>query len=114
MTREQVVEHFKKHNYDFLPGIDPHTFQPFPGANVLDIGANLGFVTAFWAFNGANVTSYEPDPETYKIMTSMFSEIGIKVNTINAAVWTCTGEVSFKGVGHMDGERLCRNGAIES
>jgi FkbM family methyltransferase len=113
MTRERVIEHFKKHNYDFLPGVDPHTFQPFSGAKVLDIGANLGFVTAFWALNGANVTSYEADPETYRIMIDMFAEIGIDVNSINAAVWTHAGEVRFKGLSHMSSGGFCRNGALE-
>jgi FkbM family methyltransferase len=103
MTREQVIEHFKKHNYDFLPGVDPYTFRPFSEAKVLDIGANLGFVTAFWALNGANVTSYEADPETYKIMTAMFSEIEVDVSAVNAAVWTYTGEVRFKGLGYTNG-----------
>jgi len=113
-TREQALEYFTKYNYDHLPGKDPNTFKPFLGAKVLDIGANLGMVTAFWALNGSEVTSYEADPETYKIMTDMFARINIDVSAINAAVWTYTGQVSFKGVGHLDGTRECRNGNIES
>jgi FkbM family methyltransferase len=113
-TQEQIFEYFKKHNYDFLPGKDPYTFKPFVGAKILDIGANLGMVTAFWAMNGADVTSYEADPETYKIMVSMLTRVGLKANVTNAAIWSHTGQVNFKGVGHMDGDRVCRNGGIES
>jgi len=112
-TQKQILEYFTKYNYDFLPGKDPYTFKPFPGALVLDIGANLGMVTAFWAMNGAKVTSYEADPETYKIMTDMFSRTGINADAINTAIWTHEGEVNFRGVGHMDGDRPCRNGKIE-
>jgi FkbM family methyltransferase len=113
-TREQVLEYAAKHTYDHLPGKDPNTFVPFPGARVLDIGANLGIVTAFWALNGAQVTSYEADPETFEIMTAMFSKLGIRVDAVNKAVWTKMGSVNFKGIGHMDGGRPCRNGQIES
>lgn len=112
-TWEQALEYFTKHNYDFLPGKDPNTFQPFPGAKVLDIGANLGMVTAFWAMNGANVTSYEADPTTFDIMIGLFERLRVDVRAVNAAVWTHAGQVTFKGVGHMDGGRACRNGRIE-
>lgn len=112
-TREQFFEYFTKHNYDFLPGKDPSTFKPFSGARILDIGANLGMVTAFWSMNGADVTSYEADPETYKIMTDMFARIDIKAKVINKAIWIYDGLVSFRGVEIRDGERVCRNGQIE-
>jgi FkbM family methyltransferase len=112
-TREQLLEYFKKHNYDFLPGKDPNTFQPFPGARVLDLGMNLGIVAGFWAMNQVDVTSYEADPETYKIATDMFVRLDLKVQAVNAAVWSHPGTIGFKSISHVDGDRHCRNGQID-
>jgi FkbM family methyltransferase len=113
-TREQLLEYFKKHNYDFLPGADPNTFQPFPEAKVLDLGMNLGIVAGYWAMNGVNVTSYEADPETYEMATDMFQRLNLEVEAINTAIWSHTGSIRFKGVSHADGDRQCRNGQIDS
>lgn len=113
-SREQILEYFTRHNYDFLPGKDPNTFKPFPHAKILDLGTNLGMVAAYWALNGAHVTSYEADPETYKLATEMFDRTNLKVNVINKAIWSHSGTIGFKGVGHMDGDRLCRNGQMDS
>jgi FkbM family methyltransferase len=90
-------------------------FKPFSGANVLDIGANAGLLTAYWALNGAKVTAYEADPITYKILTDMLTQTGLKVSAINAAIWTYTGEIKFQGGGHKS-ERghFCRNGLIQT
>jgi FkbM family methyltransferase len=78
-------------------------FSPFLGAKVLDIGANVGVVSAYWALNGANVTAYEADPETYKILIRMLEKthLSSKIKAVNAAVWTHTGTVEFKGIGHQ-------------
>jgi FkbM family methyltransferase len=113
-TREQLLEHLKKHNYDFIPGKDPNTFQPFPKARVLDLGTNLGIVAGFWSMNGVNVTSYEADPETYKIATDLFTRLDLQVEAINTAIWSHKGKIRFKSLSHMDGDRFCRNGQVDS
>lgn len=88
-------------------------FQPFPGARVMDIGANAGILTAYWALNGANVTAYEADPVTYSILTGMLHENGLSVNAVHSAVWTYTGAIPFKGRDSELGESKGRNGAIQ-
>jgi FkbM family methyltransferase len=90
-------------------------FKPFPGARVMDIGANVGILTSFWALNGASVRAYEADPVTYDILLSTLVSNGLtdKVEAINAAVWVCDGIVPF--VGRSSSWRgMCRNGSIQS
>lgn len=129
-TRKSAVwEQVRIEHPEFTPGHavfdDPETvatlvlgdyigFTPFPGAQVMDIGANAGILTAYWALNGANVTAYEADPVTYKLLTDMLAKNSLHVNAINAAVWTYAGEVIYSG--HwMDcgGIQAGRNGSIQ-
>ncbi len=88
-------------------------FCPFPGAIVMDIGANAGILTAYWALNGANVTAYEADPVTYAILTAMLDNNKLIVNAVHGAVWTYTGEIMFKGSGNECQGSKGRNGAIQ-
>lgn len=88
-------------------------FTPFPGAKVMDIGANAGILTAYWALHGADVTAYEADPITYGLLTDMLARNNLRVNVINAAVWTHTGEVSYSGHAHHWDDRDGRNGSIQ-
>jgi FkbM family methyltransferase len=108
--------------YDFLRNpwsvedllfINGPYFKPFKGAKVLDFGANVGILTAYWAANGAEVTSYEADPRTYYMLMGMLAHTGLKVNAINSAIWTHNGTVTFKGSEHQDNVRVCRTGAIQ-
>lgn len=89
-------------------------FKPFPGAKVLDIGANAGILTAYWAANGCEVTAYEADPENCKDLVGMLAKTGLKANVVNAAVWTYTGEVQFKSLGETSAYgHFWRNGEIQ-
>jgi FkbM family methyltransferase len=85
-------------------------WRPFSGARVMDIGANVGVWTAYCALNGADVTAYEADPITHGIMSSMLIRNNLKVNAVNAALWTHTGQILFKGKGI---ESHYRNGAVQ-
>lgn len=88
-------------------------FTPFTGARVMDIGANAGILTAYWAIHGADVTAYEADPVTHKLLTNMLTKNSLKANVIHAAVWTHTGEVLYAGHGNQWDDRGGRNGAIQ-
>ena len=92
-------------------------FLPFEDARVMDLGANAGLLTALWALNGCRVTAYEADPVTYGILRGMLVSTGLlgKVNPVNAAVWTFTGQIPFRGdeQHYPDGKCLLRNGAVQ-
>jgi 2-polyprenyl-3-methyl-5-hydroxy-6-metoxy-1,4-benzoquinol methylase len=100
-TVEALVLNSDSHNIDF---------QPFPGARVMDIGANVGLLTAYWALNGCQVTAYEADPETCKIMAEHCQKLG--VNAVNAAIWTHQGEISFTPGRHEDRGRKLHCGLV--
>jgi FkbM family methyltransferase len=88
-------------------------FTPFKGAQVMDIGANVGIWSSFCALNGADVTAYEADPVTYEIMRSSFEKANLQINAVNAAVWLHSGTCQFRGVGESVLDGFCRNGAIQ-
>jgi FkbM family methyltransferase len=86
--------------------------ETFPDGDVLDIGANAGILTAYWALNEARVTAYEADPITFGILNDMLIQTNLKdkVNAVNAAVWTYTGEVKFQG--SPEAESKVRDGCL--
>lgn len=56
-----------------------------PGDIALDLGANMGVVTAQLAATGARVIAYEPDPFAFGTLQQKFSETP-NVTLVNAAV----------------------------
>jgi len=84
---------------------------PFKG-NVMDIGANAGILTAYWALNGATVTAYEADPTTFKILQDMIARTGLPVTVIHAAVWKDSGAIRFRGGSCIDQNRMIRGGCL--
>ncbi len=92
-------------------------FAPFTGARVMDLGANAGLLTALWALNGCQVTAYEADPVTYGMLRRMLERTSLtdRVEAINAAIWTFTGTIAFRGdeQHYPDGKCLLRNGAVQ-
>jgi FkbM family methyltransferase len=93
-------------------------FTPFPGARVMDIGANVGILTAYWALNGALVTAYEADHCTARLLSAMLESNGLEnVDVVNAAIWKVDGELPFVGRSYVGLARLGsipgRNGAIQ-
>jgi FkbM family methyltransferase len=89
-------------------------FKPFPGAKVMDIGANAGLLSAYWALNGCEVTAYEADPETCQTIADMFIRTGLQVNVINKAIWSHTGEIEFTPGRHTDKGRQIHCGLVHS
>lgn len=87
-------------------------FKPFKGARVMDVGANAGIWSSFCAANGADVTAYEADPATYEVMRSSFAKANLRVNAINAGIWTYTGKCPFHGSGENADRGAYRNGAL--
>jgi len=73
-------------------------FTAWPGARVMDIGANIGVFTALCALNGARVIAYEPNRFAFRILLEQIRRIGIeeRVTAINAPVWTRTKPVCFQ------------------
>ena len=63
-----------------------------PGDVALDLGANMGLVTAQLAVTGADVIAYEPDPFAYATLVQKFAEMP-NVTLVNAAVGIGTGVV---------------------
>lgn len=80
--------------------------------NVLDIGANAGLLSAYWAVNGANVVAYEADPVTYQALQNMIKKTGLNIDAHPEAIWTENGFVSFTGAGHTDRNRIVRGGCL--
>jgi FkbM family methyltransferase len=73
-------------------------FQPFPGARVMDLGANVGIYTAYCAGKGAYVSAYEPYPAAWAIMCNMLRDTGLReVRAYNWAIWTHAGHCAHSG-----------------
>ncbi len=63
-----------------------------PGDLALDLGANMGVVTAVLAATGADVLAYEPDPFAFSKLEDRFAGQS-NVTLVNAAVGVGTGTV---------------------
>ena len=63
-----------------------------PGDLVMDLGANMGVVTAVLAATGADVIAYEPDPFAFGALQQKFGDVP-NVTLVNAAVGVGTGTV---------------------
>jgi len=92
-------------------------FKPFPGARVMDLGANVGIYSAFCAIHGAEVTAYEPQPITFAFLSKMIERTGLagRIKAINSAVWRWSGQFPF--VGHeadIGGDYIQYNGGLHT
>lgn len=88
-------------------------FIPFKGARVMDVGANAGVQTAYWALNGCDVTAYEADPETARLLNEMLVKGNLKVKVVNAAIWSSEGNLQFTALGFKSGMgHTFRNGHL--
>lgn len=75
--------------------------------NVLDLGANIGLHSIALAKLGFDVTCFEADPDTYKVLTKNIKDNGVNVNAINAAASSFNGQAEFTRVcGNMTGSHL--------
>ncbi len=124
----KIAEKYPRFTHEHDPFDDPWAvdclvlgesigFVPFAGANVMDLGANVGIWTAYCALGGARVTAYEADPVTFGILNGMLKKTGLRdrVSPVWAAVTYYSGTCIFKGEARPDAPdapRL-RNGAIQ-
>jgi FkbM family methyltransferase len=76
--------------------------------NVLDLGANIGLHSILLSKWGYNVRCYEPDPQTFAVLSKNLElNRATTVEPINAAVSTKKGEMEFvRVVGNMTGSHL--------
>lgn len=90
-------------------------WRPHPGSRVMDIGCNAGIVSAWCAVYGAEVTAYEADPVTARLVTKMARETGIaeRLTVVNHAIWIYDGAVPYHGNGWDDERGRGRNGAVQ-
>jgi FkbM family methyltransferase len=74
-------------------------FQPFRGARVMDLGANVGIYTAYCAANEASVTAYEPYRPAWEILCTMLrdTELRNRVAAYQIAIWTHAGNCAHSG-----------------
>jgi FkbM family methyltransferase len=89
-------------------------FQPRAGSRVMDIGANTGIYSAYCGLHGAHVTAYEPFPTVFAMLSGMLERTDLtdRVEAINAAVWTFTGEVPYIGHETPNDDVTCFNGGV--
>lgn len=78
--------------------LDGLGFDPFEGAKVMDIGANIGVFSAFCAVYGSQVTAYEPSAEAYHTMTIMIQNANLQahIKAVNKGIWINTGKMPFR------------------
>jgi FkbM family methyltransferase len=71
---------------------------PPPDANILDIGANIGAVTLFWATVSPSVRicAYEPNPAAFDML-----QRNIEGNSLQERVWAFT-EAVGRGTGELN------------
>ena len=74
-----------------------------PGDLAVDLGANMGVVTAELAATGADVVAFEPDPVTFAKLETRFAGVA-NVTLVNAAVGVTAGSVRL-----MRGEGFAEN-----
>ncbi|MEO6299364.1 MAG: FkbM family methyltransferase, partial [Paracoccaceae bacterium] len=73
-----------------------------PGDLAVDLGANMGVVTAELAATGADVVAFEPDPVTFAKLQARFAGQA-NVTLVNAAVGIAAGTVRLmRGEGFAD------------
>src|SRR6478672_1880739 len=63
-------------------------FLPRAGANVIDVGANVGLFTIYHAAAGARVLAIEPNKSAYRRLTTAIAanNLGDRVTAVHAAI----------------------------
>jgi FkbM family methyltransferase len=69
-----------------------------PGDALLDIGANIGYVSACFlqCVPGSTVTAIEPNPPIFDLLRTNLAQFGIRQRTVNCAV------SDHDGAGHLE------------
>jgi FkbM family methyltransferase len=69
-----------------------------PAPRILDCGANIGLATLYFKklYPRARVVAFEADPVIHAVLSKNLLRNGAAdVETVNAALWTTTGEIEF-------------------
>ena len=92
----RIVENYAESDWEWSPVIKP--IVP-PGSQVLDIGANVGYLSglfARWVGPTGRVTSIEPIPATFDALTSSMKQLYPNtVTTIQSCVSDAPGNVTM-------------------
>jgi FkbM family methyltransferase len=73
---------------------------------ILDCGSNLGAASLFFKrhYPGARITAYEADPDLYAMTKRNLERNGADdVEVVHAALWTSSGQVTFRAEGSDSG-----------
>jgi FkbM family methyltransferase len=79
---------------------------PSAAPRILDCGGNVGLASLFFKrrFPAARITAYEADPALFAIMKANLAANGASdVETVQAALWTTNGRVTFRAEGSDSG-----------
>ncbi len=113
----RVVSSFRESSWEWAGVVRPLVS---PGAHVIDIGANVGYLSrwlAEWVGSGGRVVSVEPIPDTYRSLAySMARLFGSRVITLPRCVSDRSGVVQMAVPRYADGgenfyeSRIVRDG----
>jgi FkbM family methyltransferase len=84
---------------------------------ILDCGANIGAASLYFKrhYPGARITAYEADPELYAMTKRNLERNGAAaVEVVHAALWTSTGQVTFRAEGSDSGMIDGLSGAVDA
>ncbi len=82
---------------------------------ILDCGGNIGMASLFFKrrFPAARITAYEADPAVFAMMqANLAANSAADVETVQAALWTATGRVTFRSEGSDSGMIDGLSGAV--
>jgi FkbM family methyltransferase len=79
-----------------------------PPATVLDLGANIGLSTIYFArmFPGARLACVEPIPENLQVLACNLNLNGIEAEVISAAIDVCDGKVWMESINGYYGHKI--------
>jgi FkbM family methyltransferase len=88
---EQILEH-----QAYAPALGLASVR-----TIVDLGANTGLVSAYFLshYPTAHVLAVEPDPANFSLCQINLAQYGTRAETVNAAVWSCNGQVQVKRLG---------------
>jgi FkbM family methyltransferase len=64
---------------------------------ILDLGANVGYASAFFAsrFPGARIIAVEPDPVNFELCCENLEPYGSRITTLKGAVWSSCSKLAL-------------------
>ncbi len=80
---------------------------PATAKTIIDLGANVGLATVFFAqkYKGAKILAVEPEAENFRALENNVRALGNRVSTLKGAVWHEDGEINLN-VDAEDGSPL--------